>query len=97
MGTWGSDRTGTSAHRNWARTVLRRDRECVRCGDRDALEADHILPVAFGGAEHDPANGQALCRTCHKAKTKRESIEGLRRRAARGRVEPEPHPGLTAT
>ena len=48
-----------------------------RCGRR-AWEADHIVPVAHGGAGCDLENFQTLCRDCHRAKT----TDQLRRRAA---------------
>lgn len=53
------------------RAVLERDGyQCVRCGKRTRLEADHIVPLADGGAHH-PDNGQTLCRACHIAKDAR--------------------------
>ena len=71
-----------SAHRRWARAVLERDAHtCRRCG-APATEADHIINRA--AAPHlalDVNNGQALCRACHRAKTKAEAAAG--RRAAR--------------
>lgn len=46
--------------------------QCEGCGKRARLEADHIVPLDKGGAHH-PDNGQALCRACHIAKTRREA------------------------
>lgn len=100
MGTWGNGRSSTWDHRKWAKAVKRRDKyECQRCGYQGTpgeldVEADHITPVAFGGAPHDPSNGQTLCIPCHLVKSKTESAQGLRRKASRARVEPESHPGL---
>ena len=34
------------------------------------LAADHIMPIALGGAEFDIDNIQTLCTDCHKEKTK---------------------------
>ena len=34
------------------------------------LCADHIIPVALGGAEFEESNIQTLCELCHKIKTK---------------------------
>lgn len=42
---------------------------CADCGDTEALECDHILPLSLGGTG-DPENGQLLCRACHRAKTR---------------------------
>lgn len=61
------------------REVLRRDGyQCVRCGKRARLEADHVVPLAEGGAHH-PDNGQTLCRACHiekDAHARAEHVEG---------------------
>lgn len=38
------------------------------CGARSRLTADHIVPVARGGAWNDPANLQTLCLTCNSRK-----------------------------
>lgn len=50
------------------RTALR-DRargRCEMCGCHvDNFEAHHILPLSKGGT-NDPANGMALCRSCHR-------------------------------
>ena len=61
--------------------VLRRDPTCRGCGERPSTEADHIIPVADGGALHDAANGQGLCAPCHDAKTRAENAARNRRRA----------------
>ena len=44
---------------------------CRACGKPCPLdaEADHIIPLALGGAD-EPEACQTLCRACHKAKTK---------------------------
>jgi 5-methylcytosine-specific restriction protein A len=36
-----------------------------------AADVDHIIPIAFGGADVD-SNIQVLCRPCHKRKTRQE-------------------------
>lgn len=73
--------------------ILAEEPVCRACLRRPATEADHVVPTAFGGG-NDRANGQGLCEPCHARKTKLEQAEGQRRRAARGRMEGEPHPGL---
>lgn len=43
--------------------------QCERCAAREPwvrIHAHHKLPRARGGT-HDPANGAALCATCHAA------------------------------
>lgn len=47
--------------------------ECKRRGLlRTATDCDHIVPKARGGLDH-PDNLQALCRPCHKRKTRDEN------------------------
>ena len=84
------DGRGTSAergygpeHRAWRLAVLMRDAFCVdpdrvHVGERrPSVSADHVVPIADGGARYDVANGQGLCMRCHATKTGRE---GQRRR-----------------
>lgn len=65
----------TAEHQRWRAEVLRRaggmcqGPGCGRTGVR--LFADHIRERQDGGALLDPANGQALCGSCHTAKTAR--------------------------
>lgn len=37
--------------------------------ERMATRTDHIIPKERGGPHMDPENSQALCRSCHVAKT----------------------------
>ncbi|MFE9442504.1 HNH endonuclease [Streptomyces sp. NPDC006602] len=65
-----------AARRLWDRRVrpraLARDGfACVLCGEREALEVDHILPIAQGGT-WTLDNAQTLCRQCHAEKTAKE-------------------------
>lgn len=54
-------------------------RECQKQGIvRIATIRDHVVPLAFGGAEH-PDNEQPMCGPCHDAKSKAEAAEGMRR------------------
>ncbi|MBZ5624807.1 MAG: HNH endonuclease [Acidobacteriia bacterium] len=49
--------------------VWRRDEgRCVRCGSRDRLEFDHIIPVALGGS-NTSRNIELLCETCNRLKS----------------------------
>ncbi|MGE4043570.1 MAG: HNH endonuclease signature motif containing protein [Acetobacteraceae bacterium] len=34
-----------------------------------STNVDHIVPRSRGGADYDPVNVQALCASCHSAKT----------------------------
>lgn len=72
-----------AAHRRRRAYVLARDplcKECLRATPQrltPSREADHIVPLAEGGAE-DVSNMQGLCRPCHSRKTARSS-RGLAR------------------
>jgi len=56
--------------------VLKRDGRCLKCGDPDRLEIDHIIPVSepelidrlLCGNAADPSNLQTLCRACNRSK-----------------------------
>jgi len=41
--------------------------QCVRCGGRERLEFDHIIPVADGGSSTE-RNVQLLCEPCNRSK-----------------------------
>ena len=48
--------------------VWQRDRgQCVKCGSRERLEFDHIIPVVEGGSGTE-RNVQLLCETCNRSK-----------------------------
>jgi len=48
--------------------VWRRDRgQCARCGSRERLEYDHIIPIAMGGS-NTARNIELLCETCNRQK-----------------------------
>jgi 5-methylcytosine-specific restriction enzyme A len=61
-------------HIEWSKVVLRRaGYACEKCGRDDGrLFADHIREIKDGGLLYDPANGQALCGSCHTIKTMQE-------------------------
>jgi predicted RNA-binding Zn-ribbon protein involved in translation (DUF1610 family) len=55
------------------REVWRRDQgKCVKCGSRERLEYDHIVPVSKGGS-NTARNVELLCEACNRAKS--DSIE----------------------
>ena len=58
---------------------LAREPQCRACGSTERLEADHIIPIAEGGARFDAANGQTLCHDCHERKSMRERLRGAAR------------------
>jgi hypothetical protein len=41
--------------------------QCVKCGSRERLEFDHIIPAAAGGSSTE-RNIQLLCETCNRSK-----------------------------
>lgn len=48
--------------------VWQRDEgKCVKCGSREKLEFDHIIPVADSGSSTE-RNVQLLCETCNRRK-----------------------------
>jgi Holliday junction DNA helicase RuvB len=51
------------------RAVWRRDGgKCVKCGNRERLEFDHIIPVTKGGS-NTARNIELLCEICNRAKS----------------------------
>ena len=48
--------------------VWQRDKgQCVKCGSREKLEFDHIIPVTLGGGNTE-RNVQLLCEGCNRSK-----------------------------
>ena len=43
--------------------------KCIKCGNRERLEFDHIIPVSEGGSSTE-RNIQLLCETCNRKKGK---------------------------
>ena len=49
------------------RILLRGKGRCVKCGSRENLEIDHVVPLARGGSNR-LENLQLLCRDCNRRK-----------------------------
>ncbi|EHM00541.1 HNH endonuclease domain protein [Acetobacteraceae bacterium AT-5844] len=66
-------------HRQWRAEVIRRaGGRCQGCGRGNTrLFADHIVELKDGGAPLALSNGQALCGSCHSAKTARSRAARL--------------------
>lgn len=75
------------------RFILRRDHHvCYVCGLSGADQADHVIPIAEGGANHTE-NGKAIhAEPCHSTKSRREAERGYARHRAQLRLTPESHP-----
>lgn len=77
---WGLNNTGGRIGGSKAQALraklLKRNPWCAQClkSNRWVLAAirDHIIPLAEGGTE-EPSNTQALCVTCHNAKSQAEA------------------------
>lgn len=71
-----------SAQQARARQVISRDLGyCHICGLLGADEADHVIPVAEGGAD-DASNMKAAHAECHREKTAAEAVRGRQRASA---------------
>jgi 5-methylcytosine-specific restriction protein A len=76
----------TREYREWRRLVVTRahgrcqDPNCATSTRRTRLFADHIVELRDGGEPFDPANGLAVCGSCHSRKTadRRAKRMGLR-------------------
>jgi hypothetical protein len=60
---------GRKFYRDWRKQVFEKDKyQCLFCGNKNNLEADHILPYSrFPEKKYDLDNGRTLCHSCHKA------------------------------
>ena len=72
--TWGaSEQKIVAAKQNW---------HCASCNCTlpAAYELDHVIALSNGGEDCHETNAEALCPSCHAAKTQRESIQRTKRR-----------------
>lgn len=64
------------------RLLRRQNNHCAECGvgplKPEQVQGDHVVPLADGGADVDE-NMQALCLTCHNAKTRMENAQRTER------------------
>ena len=59
----------TSISSDVRREVWRRDEgKCVKCGSRERLEYDHIIPISIGGS-NTARNIELLCEACNRIKS----------------------------
>ena len=87
IGKFGDERRGSRQSRGygaeWEQTrkrILSRDnglcQPCLQGGRlRPATQVDHVVPKAEGGTDDD-SNLQAICKSCHQAKTAAEAVRG---------------------
>ena len=75
-GKSGAERGYGREHRRLRAELLAREPLCRPCSQKApprvtaATIADHIVPIAKGGAKHDSANFKPTCPSCHDAKTR---------------------------
>lgn len=62
----------TAAWKKIQKAQLDREPVCQGCEEAPATVADHIVPIARGGAKRERANLQSLCCDCHQEKTNTE-------------------------
>lgn len=55
-----------------ARRLRERVGECKKCGSKENLTIDHIIPLIKGGSKAQK-NWQVLCNSCNQEKSKEES------------------------
>jgi len=57
----------TAEFMKWRKAVLLRDgHQCVSCGSKENLEADHLVPFHMSEkSRFEVKNGRTLCKSCH--------------------------------
>lgn len=91
---WGREKSRLKPEfKPWqVRFILRRDRGiCHVCGGEGAEQADHVIPLAEGGANHTDNGGAIHADPCHTNKTREEAERGYARHMDRVRLKPEPN------
>lgn len=58
----------SAAWQRAAAAQIARQPQCVDCGARTQLTADHIMPLVAGGSPTDPRNLATRCHRCNSAK-----------------------------
>jgi DNA-binding CsgD family transcriptional regulator len=51
----------------WEDILIKYNYECLKCGSKEKVQMDHIVPISKGGA-HDISNVQPLCKKCNVQK-----------------------------
>lgn len=64
----------TYAYRNWRKSIIDRDKKCVKCGSTENLVAHHIKSYkVHEELRLDVNNGITLCMCCHRKEHKKRS------------------------
>ncbi len=88
-----SDGRRTLEFRVWSREIVKRDMQCLDCGEKEGLQAHHI--EGWNDApelRYDLSNGETLCWRCHHTRHPELPIELFERKSKR-RVIPCEHCG----
>lgn len=92
---WGREKSRNKPEfKPWqVRFIMNRDRGiCHVCGGEGADQADHVIPLAEGGAHHTDNGAPIHSEPCHKNKTQDEARRGYERRRAMLSLPKDPHP-----
>jgi 5-methylcytosine-specific restriction endonuclease McrA len=58
---------GTITKAEWHQLLEKAGYKCMRCGSKERLTLDHVVPLAVGG-KHEINNAQVLCQSCNSSK-----------------------------
>jgi len=61
------DNGGHITAKEWNELLFEADYKCQKCGNKNDLTFDHIIPVLLGGRS-EKENAQVLCRSCNSSK-----------------------------
>lgn len=71
-------RENSTQLKHWVRSVILRDKACIRCGKKDSLQAHHVKSWKhYPELRYDINNGVALCPHCHHAHHLRLPLEAF--------------------